>query len=397
MTAPAEVTTDALAQLVYQLATNPMFAFQFAQDGHGVVAAQGVDFDGADVPAAVAQACAMPGFPPDAAEALQSYTSGGGGGGGGAYPQPAPHPQPVEHVVQQLQYVNYVTHEGDTTIQQTILDQSTNVSVGDNFTGTLDVDADPVAATGDGAVAGGENSDINAATGENSQAIDESTIGNNANNSAGAVQAGEDINAPVNTGFNSGVIAEDIDAPVVQGTNTGVVNDGDINAPVLANSSNSGVIADGDVDDTVIGNNNQGNNNDIGSDANVVFGFGEGETTNVNDSILDNSAVGDENAVGNSLGQGAVVETGDGNATSNFQDNDQDNDTTTTTTENNSVSTGDNSIVTTEQGPGDNDSFDNSFQDNDNIDADLNLPRTLEVERTEAAGPDADDDGGAAA
>src|SRR5688500_3129646 len=131
MTAPADITTDALAQLVYQLATNPMFALQFAQDGNGTLAVQGVDFAGADVPAAVAQACAMPGFPPDAAEALQSYTSGGGGGGG-SYPPPAPHPQPVEHVVQQLQYVNYVTHEGDTTIQQTILDQSTNVSVGDN-------------------------------------------------------------------------------------------------------------------------------------------------------------------------------------------------------------------------------------------------------------------------
>jgi hypothetical protein len=398
MTAPASTAAlDAVAQMVYQLATNYGFAQQFAADGQGVVAAQGVNLEGADIPAAVAQACAMPGFPPEAAEALQSYTSGGGGGGG-SYPQPAPHPQPVEHVVQQLQYVNYVTHEGDTTITQTILDQSTKVQFGDNanINGPITFDNDPVAALGEGSVAAGENSDVNAATGENSQAIDDSTIGNNANNSAGAVQAGEDINAPVNTGINSGVLAEDIDAPVVNGTNTGVINDdGVIDGPILSNSTNTGVVADGPVTDTIVGNDNDGSANDFGPESNAVLNFGEGDVNNVNESSLNNSSVGDNNASGNTLGQGSVVETGEGNASSNFNDN----DTTTTTTENNSVSTGDNSIVTTEQGPGDNDSFDNSFQDNDTINADVNLPRTLEVERSELDGPDhgGDDDSGAAA
>ena len=164
---------------------------------------------------------------------------------------------------------------------------------------------------------------------------------------------------------------------------------GVINAPVLANSSNSGVIADGDVDDTVIGNNNQGNNLDVDEDANVVLGFGSGEVTNVNESTLTNSPVGDNNVAGNNLGQGSVVETGEGNASSNFQDND--------TQESNQVNATD-SIVTTEQGPGDNDSFDNSFQDNDNIDADVTLPRSLsEMERSsdEGSGEDGNDDPGA--
>ena len=59
MTAPASTAAlDAVAQMVYQLATNYGFAQQFAQDGQGVVASQAVDFEGADIPAAVAQACA---------------------------------------------------------------------------------------------------------------------------------------------------------------------------------------------------------------------------------------------------------------------------------------------------------------------------------------------------
>ena len=155
MTAP---TTDLqqVAEFIAQFVSNPGLALQFAQDPNGTLVAQGldqVDLEGVDMNEAMLQACQTPGFPPDAATAIQSYVSGGGGTSGGGYtapPPPAHGPAPVEHVVQQLQYVNYVTHEGDTTIQQTIIDQSTSVDVGDNFTGNIDFDVDNAAATGDG-------------------------------------------------------------------------------------------------------------------------------------------------------------------------------------------------------------------------------------------------------
>ena len=178
MTAP---TTDLqqVAEFIAQFVSNPGLALQFAQDPNGTLVAQGldqVDLESVDMNEAMLQACQTPGFPPDAATAIQSYVSGGGGGGGGGYtapPPPAHGPAPVEHVVQQLQYVNYVTHEGDTTIQQTIIDQSTSVNVGDNFTGNIDFEVDNAAATGPGSVAGGEG-DVNAATGVGSQVIDDS-------------------------------------------------------------------------------------------------------------------------------------------------------------------------------------------------------------------------------
>lgn len=398
-TVDAAVATQQLAQFIVQFVNDPMLALQLAQDPDGTVVAQGLEgaVANGDVAQAIQIACGTEGFPAEYASALQSYSSGGGGGGGGyTAPPPAPGPQPVEHVVQQLQYVNYVTHEDNSTITQTIIDQSTNVDFSNaNVNGPITFDNDPVLAFGEGSVAAGENSDVNAATGENSQAIDDSTIGQNQSNSAGAVQVGEDANAPIVTAENSGIIADEIDAPVVQGTNTGVINDdGTIDGPILSNSTNTGVVADGPVNDTIIGNDNDGSGNDFGPDANVVQNFGQGDVNNVNESGLNNSSVGDNNASGNTLGQGSVVETGEGNANSNFQDNDTTN--TTTNNESNTVNATD-SIVTTEQGPGDNDSFDNSFQDNDHLDADLNLPRTLEVERAEAAGPaDGDDDGAAA-
>ena len=383
MTAP---TTDLqqVAEFIAQFVSNPGLALQFAQDPNGTLVAQGldqVDLESVDLNEAMLQACQTPGFPPDAATAIQSYVSGGGGGGGGGYtapPPPAHGPAPVEHVVQQLQYVNYVTHEGDTSIQQTIIDQSTNVEIGDNFSGSLGgIDVDNAAATGAGAVAGGEG-DVNAATGEGSQVIDDSTVGQNQNNSDGAVQVGGNA-----------------DGPIVTAANSGVINDGDIDAPVLVGSTNTGVIADGDVDDTIVGNNNSQQNPDVEGDVDGVINFGSGnDINNVNDSTLansavgdgnatgDQSAVGDGNAIGNTANQGGVVEAGDGSASGTFNDND------TTNTETNTVSATD-SVVTTEQGPGDNDSFDNSFQDNDSH----SLPEPMKLEEAREAdhGP-ADDD-----
>jgi hypothetical protein len=375
MTVEATQATQAVVQFIVEMVNNPALALQFAKDPNGTLAVQGVsehDLSGVDMPAAIAEACGTPGFPADAASALQSYTSGGGGGGGGYQPPPPAHgPQPVEHVVQQLQYVNYVTHENNTNIQQTILDQSTTIGVGDNFSGEIDIDN--VSASGEGSVAAGEGSDVAAATGDNSQVIDDSIVGQNQNNSAGAVQVGEDNNAPI-----------------VTGTNTGVVNDGDINAPVLANSSNSGVIADGDVDRTIVGDNNEQTNVDVGDDVDGVlsFGGGSGDITNVNDSTVTDSAVGGgDNVSNNTLSDASVLNTGSGNV------NVSDDDTTTTTTENTNVNAN-NSVVSTEQGPGDNDSFDNSFQDNDVLDLDAGrLPVVLDEQPARSFEGEGDNEG----
>ena len=311
---------------------------------------------------AMLQACQTPGFPPDAATAIQTYVSGGGGGGGGGYsapPPPAHGPAPVEHVVQQLQYVNYVTHEGDTTIQQTIIDQSTSVNVGDNFTGNIDFEVDNAAATGDGSVAGGEG-DVNAATGEGSQVIDDSTVGQNQNNSDGSVQVGGDNEAPVVLGPNSGVITDgDIDAPVLVGsTNTGTINDGTIDGPVLSNSTNTGVVADGNVQDTVVGNENQTANVDGNSRRHRLR---LGAVTTVNDSIVDDSAVGGgTNITDTTSNDGSAISTGSGNATGNSSDND-------TTTHRDQHGHRDRLDGHHGAGPRRQRSLDNSVQDNDSL------------------------------
>jgi hypothetical protein len=375
MTAP---TTDmqAVAEFIANFVSNPALALQLAQDPDGTIVAQGLsehDLSGVDMNQAILQACQTPGFPPDAASALQSYVSGGGGGGGGGYtapPPPAHGPQPVEHVVQQLQYVNYVTHEGDTTIQQTIIDQSTNVEIGDNFSGSLGgIDVDNAAATGEGSVAGGAG-DVNAATGEGSQVIDDSTVGQNQNNSDGAVQVGGNA-----------------DGPIVTAANSGVINDGDIDAPVLVGSTNTGVIADGDVDDTIVGNNNSQQNPDVEGDVDGVISFGSGnEINNVNDSTVTDSSVGSgTNVSNNSANDGSAINAGSGNATG------QSNDTTTTSNESNTVNATD-SVVTTESGDGDNDSFDNSFQDNDSH----SLPAPMKLEESMEKDAGHDDDPGLA-
>jgi hypothetical protein len=315
------MTTDAAVQAVLnviaQMVGNDQFALQVAQNPYGALAAQGVSADdlaGVDMTQVVAEACQAPGFPPDAAEALQYYSSTGGGygGGSGGYSQPAPHPNPADHVVQQLQYINYVTHEGDTTIQQTIIDQSTTFDVDGDFHNSGTIDIDNAAATGDGAVAGGEG-DVNAATGAGAQVIDDSLVGQNQNNSDGAVQ--------------------------VLGGNAG---------PIVTGGQNDGIIATGPVTDNVVGDHNETANIDGTNNAPLNFGDGADQVT-IQGSNVQNSNFGEgDNVGGNTLQDGSAVGTGAGHVTGGGNDT----TTTTTTTETNTVNAQD-SIVNTEQGPGD--------------------------------------------
>jgi hypothetical protein len=296
-----------LVQLIGKILTNPATAFQFASDGNGTLAAQGItegDLSGLDMPGLVEQACQTYDVPADARYALQGYTSGSPSYSGPVSPPASSYtsgPQSMEQVVQHLNYVTYAAYEGDTNIQQTILDQSTDINVGDDFEG--DIDVHNAAATGDGAVAGSGDGDVTAATGDGSQAINDSTIGQNQNNSPGAVQVGEDAYAPIVTGDNTGVIADDSNVDAVIGDH------------------NQTVQTDGPVDDS-------------------VFNFGEGDVQQVNDSTVTHSAIGGDDATnvsGNAM-TGSAVSTGDGDAEGNF--------------ETTNVQAHD-SIVATEQGDGD--------------------------------------------
>jgi hypothetical protein len=279
-----------LVQLIGKILTNPATAFQFASDGSGTLAAQGItegDLSGLDMPGLVDQACQAYDVPAEARGALQGYTSGSPSYSGPVSPPQSGYtsgPQSMEQVVQHLNYVTYAAYEGDTNIQQTILDQSTDINVGDNFDG--DIDVHNAAATGERSVASSGEGDVNAATGDGSQVIDDSQVGQNMVGSPGGVQVGEDNNAPIVTG------------------------------------SNTGVIADGPIEDSVI---------NFGDGANV---------TQITDSTVQNAAVGsggDATNVSQNTLPGGAISTGDGDATGSYEE-------TTVTAHD--------SIVATEQGDG---------------------------------------------
>lgn len=220
-------------------------ALQFAEDPHGVLAAQGVsgDFGELDLMQLVGECAADSNLPEGAKQSLQSYS--GGAPAPASYPVKAPSgpAHTTNDVVQQLQYVTYAAYEGDTTITETLINQdnstnidnSVDVDIDGDVHGDVDVDTTNVNAVGDGAIAAGD--DVNAAIGDGSQVIDGDNYGQ-ANTGDGAVLA-EDINAPVNTGVNTGIIA------------------------------------DGDVENAVVGDHNQVNQ--VGDDAQgVVFGDNSG-------------------------------------------------------------------------------------------------------------------------
>jgi hypothetical protein len=271
------------------------FAMQFAGDPNGTLAAQGItdgDLSQVDLYQLVDQCAAEAGLPDSTRQALQNYGGGSGGGGSSA----ASH-QSTQEVVQHLNYVTYQTYEGDEQITQqlinyedysTNIDNSVDVEVDGDVHGDLDVETTNVNATGDGAVAAGDDVE-NAATGDQSQIIDGDNYGN-ANTGDGAVQAYGDIEAPVNTG------------------------------------TFTGVQADGDVDNTIVGDGNQAVQlEDSDVDAST-FNFGDGDVTNIGQSTVEESAIatggGDANNVAdNTLYEGAAASAG-GDATGNYEETD---------------------------------------------------------------------------
>jgi len=274
-----------LKELIEGIFGNRDTALQFAGDPNGTLAAQGItdgDLSQVDMRQLVSECAAGADLPEGSRQALQSYTSGGSAPSYQvASPPPAGAPQGTHEVVQHLNYVTYATYEGDEQITQqlinyesydysTNIDNSVEVEVDGDVHGDLEVETTNVNATGDGAVAAGDDVE-NAATGDGSQIIDGDNYGN-ANTGDGAVQAYGDINAPVNTGEFTGVQADNIDAD------------------------------------------------------NSTFNFGDGDVTNIGQSTIEESAIatggGDANNVAdNTLYEGAAAAAG-GDATGSYENTD---------------------------------------------------------------------------
>lgn len=288
---PVDVIAE-LKAMIQNIFSNPDAAMQYASDPNGTLAAQGItdgDLSGVDLYQLVDQCATEAGLPESTKQALQSY------GGGSASSSAASH-QSAQDVVQHLNYVTYQTYEGDEQITQqlinyqdysTNIDNSVEVEVDGDVHGDLEVETTNVNATGDGAVAAGDDA-TGVATGDGAIAAGDDIEDSQLNTGDGAVQAGDDINAPVNTGEFTGVQADNLNADA------------------------------------------------------STFNFGDGDVTNIGQSTVEESAIatggGDANNVAdNTLYEGAAAAAG-GDATGDFEETYVD---------------AENSIVGTEQGPGD--------------------------------------------
>jgi hypothetical protein len=302
---------ESLRNLIDQIMGDRDAALQYAQDPDGTLAEQGItdgDLSQVDIQQLVADCAQGHDLPYSTQQTLQSYSSGGAGPSYPVATPPAAHTSASE-VVQHLNYVTYATYEGDEQITQqlisyedysTNIDNSLDVEVDGDVDGDLEIDTTNVNATGDGAVAAGDDAegvatgdgavaagdDIdNAATGDGSQIIDGDNFGQ-ANTGDGAVLVGDDLEAPVNTG------------------------------------EFTGVQADGDVENTVVGDDNQ--TAQVSGEAdNSTFNFGDGDVTNFGDAEFDDTAVsvgGDAtNVSNNELEEGAAL-SGTGDAEGSFQE-----------------------------------------------------------------------------
>jgi hypothetical protein len=314
---------QSLKELVNSIFGSPQAALQYAQDPEGTLAEQGItdgDLSGVDMHQLVSECAADYDLPYSTQQALQSYS---GGGAGPSYPVSAPPAtsHTASEVVQHLNYVTYATYEDNDTITQqlinyednsTNIDNSVDVEVDGDFHG--DIETTNVNATGDGAVAAGDDA-TGVATGD------------------GAVAAGDDIeDSLVNTGDGAVLADGDIEAPVNTGTFTGVQTEGDVENVVVGDDNQTAQVS-GDAD-------------------NSTFNFGDGDVTNFGDAEFDDTAVavggGDAtNVSNNELDEGAAL-SGTGDAEGNFQETDID---------------AEDSFVLTEQGPGDQEVEDNQFEE----------------------------------
>lgn len=328
-------------------------ALQFAEDPEGTLAAQGItdgELGQQEIFQLVEQtASEQENLSSDAKQSLQNYSSGGGGGAGGPIAPPPAHSGPAStaDVVQHLNYVTYTTHEGDTQITQqlinnvdnsTNIDNSVDVDVDGDFKGDLDVTN--VNATGDGAVAAGDDV-TGVATGDGAFAAGDDIQG--VATGDGAIAVGDDVrDSQLNTGDGAVLVGDDLEGAVNTGEFTGAQAGGDIDGPVNTGEF-TGIQAGDDVENAVVGDNNQ-TANVSGEAENSTFNFGDGDVTNFGEADFDDTAVavggGDAtNVSDNELDDGSALAVG-GDADADFQETEIDVEAQQ-------------AVVNTEQGPGD--------------------------------------------
>jgi hypothetical protein len=326
--------TQAIQDFIARILNDRETAVQYSEDPGGVLAAQGItegDMSNLYMFQVVSDTCgSVPG--------LRDYgpSSGGSGGGGGGASGGAPTPPPasspghsVDQVIQHMNYVTYETYKNDETIVNNIdnstnIDQSQNTDVDIDVEGDLhggvDVDVDShdtnVNATGDGSAASGDgpavSGDGSAVSGDGPAVVGDENLINTGTN-LGQQNTGDEAAQAIQVGFGRGE-----GGGIVQNTGDGgVAAGGNIDGPINTGEF-TGIQSEGDVD--------------IDDSA---LGFGEGNTSNVSD--IDAS-------------EGGAVAVGGGDATGVKNDNDQTNldlDIEVTNID------ADDSIVQTEQGPGD--------------------------------------------
>lgn len=357
---------DLIQTILAKVLGNPDEARAYAEDPAGYLTAEGLtdhDLTGIDWDGSIETVAAQLDLPMETRQALtsaphetttiSSVATGASGHSSSAAPSmaaapapavspppasPPPMQPPLETVQEHINYYTYVTYEGDESIVNNLVDNSTSfdVDVDGDVHGDLDLDIDNEVtnanALGDGAVAAGDDAQ-GVATGDGAVAAGRDIEDSQVNTGDGAVQADGDIEAPVNTGTNTGIIADDSD---IEDT---IVGDGN----TQVNDSTNAVVGDG----------NQVAQNDGSGDQ--ATGFGSGNVTTLDDVAIDDSAVA----------------FGDGGA-SNVQDND------VTQTEQNLQNNVD---VDTNV----NQEFDDSFNEDSNLVEDVHDSNVAQVEAELAA------------
>ena len=293
----------------------------FADDPAAYLEAHGLEgITADDVLAAMPEVCAQ--LPEEQAEVLRtSYgiaadapDAGGSSGGssssssssqvdievseGEVPPAPTPDPadSPLEQVVQQVTHYTTVINVNDQTFIDnditTIDDRDTTVdnSVNQNIEAFGDVNQtfDNDVVSGDGAVAAGDASQVN--TGD------------------GAVQAGGSISdTTVATGDVGGSVTGDVSDSVV-GDGNQVIDDSVVGAAAFGGGDATNVAAENAVlgDGTLV----------AGGEGDIAFNQGDGDLTQIEDSTLNESVVGDgtvqSNDVDIATSDGSSVAFGDG-------------------------------------------------------------------------------------
>ncbi|WP_189636324.1 IniB N-terminal domain-containing protein [Arthrobacter sp. NamB2] len=206
------------------------------------------------------------------------------------------------HAVAQLHsIVNNYTYTSTTDDRDTITDQSVNQNIWANGDVTQLFDNDAVVASGDGAIAAGDDVEIDESE-DNSTNI---TVGDIEIDDSFNEDNDTDIDVDIDDSYNEDNDGVDGDGNVVGGSGSGAIVVGDDNA--VGNEDNDGVDGDGNIvgteGDVIIGDGNVTGDENVVGDGNVV-----GNDTEIDVEVGD--IVGGDQVGGDQAG-GDIIDVGD--------------------------------------------------------------------------------------